>query len=76
MTRTCVIDFKGTPSYIPPEMLMPRKRSPDEKCDVYSFGIICSEIFTETRAFGNNRGTSICCIIVYMCISSFLCIVV
>jgi len=47
----------GTPSHVPPEKWYNPDLDANEKFDVYSFGILLWEMFTEEKAFEKLRGT-------------------
>eukprot|EP00029_Vermamoeba_vermiformis_P011339 TRINITY_DN620_c0_g1_i1.p1 TRINITY_DN620_c0_g1~~TRINITY_DN620_c0_g1_i1.p1 ORF type:complete len:642 (-),score=178.52 TRINITY_DN620_c0_g1_i1:124-2049(-) len=46
----------GTPLYMPPEMFQ-LKPETTEKCDVYAFGVILWELFTEKRPYEGKYGS-------------------
>jgi len=47
---------QGTSSHIPPEQWKDIKRPPNDKTDVYSFGILLWEMFTEEEAYKGRGG--------------------
>ena len=59
-SRTCTRvggNSAGTPSHTSPEKWANINYREDERCDVYSFSILLWEMFTEKKAFVENRGS-------------------
>lgn len=47
------------PRYSAPELLQATKVSDELACDVYSFGIVCFELFTRKRAFEEEENATV-----------------
>ena len=50
----CLTEYQGTIEYAPPEILQGDLRLLSKKSDIYSFGILIWEVFTERRPFENH----------------------
>jgi serine/threonine protein kinase len=51
----CGTDYNGTIQYAPPEILKGDLRLLSTKSDIYSFGVLIWEVFTEKKPYDNNK---------------------